>query len=335
MPGQHQALVPVSPFDRDGKLLPYVVRQRDVPPPGAGDGKFQMYGFRLCLTDDPDNRIPISRPDNYDPERFGLVRNYLQAAKGQLKLRHFMCLSRMPNNKSDINSCGFVSTAPPGAAWDYPDADPARRSEIAKEHLDWAHGFIYFLQHDDCVPEAIRQEIAPWGLPKDEFVDTGHWPHQLYVREGRRMCGEHVVTQHDLQEHRQKYDSIGMAGYNIDIREVQWVACEVSRFPVIREEVLQEGYLSHPVEPWEIPYRAILPRMEECDNLLVPVCASMSTVAYASYRMEPQYMITGQAAGVAAALAVQSGSKIHRIDLNALQNRLREGGQILALDEAR
>ena len=333
LPGHHQAVVPVPAYGQDGKLLPYVVRQADLAPPGVGDGKFQTYGFRLCLTNDPDNRIAISKPENYDAARFGLVCNYLKAGKDKLSLGHFMCLSPIPNHKTDINGCGFVSTAPLGAGWAYPEADAQRRQEIWKEHLEWAHGFLYFLQNDDSVPENIRRDIAPWGLAKDEFEDTGHWPHQLYIREGRRMLGEYVMTQHDLQKHRSKYDSIGMGGYNMDVREVQWVACEVSRFPVVKEEVLHEGYLSYPVEPYEIPFRSILPRQGECDNLLVPVCTSMSTIAYASYRMEPQYMIAGQSAGVAATLAVRTGAKVHRVDLTQLQQVLREQGQILAMED--
>lgn len=330
LPGRQQAVVGVPAHDEQGKLLPYVVRQADLAPPGAGDGKFQHYGFRLCLTDNPTNRIPIAKPEDYDPNRYGLVRNYLKAGRGRLSLADFLCRSMLPNRKTDINACGFVSTAPLGAAWEYPEAGPERRKAIWNEHLSWAHGFIYFLQNDPDVPDNIQDEIGPWGLPRDEFADTGHWSRQLYIREGRRMLGEYTVTQHDLQRYRRKYDSIGMAGYNIDVREVQWVACEISRFPAVREEVLQEGYLSYPVEPWEIPYRALLPRQEECDNLLVPVCASMSTIAYASYRMEPQYMMAGQSAGVAAALAVKHGEPVHRIDLNRLQKRLREQGQILS-----
>lgn len=330
LPGHHQAVAAVSALDDQGKLLPYVVPQADLRPIGASDGKFQSYGFRLCLTDDPTNRIAVAKPDHYDPSRYGLVRNYLKAGQGKLTLGNFLCLSRLPNRKTDINACGFVSTVPLGAGWEYPEASPERRKEIWNEHLTWAQGFIYFLQNDPSVPDTIRQALGAWGLPQDEFADTGHWSRQLYIREGRRMLGEYIVTQQDLQQHRRKYDSIAMAGYNIDVREVQWVACEISRFPVVRQEVLQEGYLSYPVEPWEIPYRSLLPRQEECDNLLVPVCASMSTIAYASYRMEPQYMMTGQSAGIAAALAIRNSHKVHLIDLNLLQKRLRETGQIVS-----
>src|SRR3954454_19093280 len=243
-----------------------------------------------------------------------------------------MGISVLPNEKTDINSGGALSTNLPGASWEYPDADPKRREEIWDEHLSWAHGLLYFLGHDASVPERIRQDINQWGLAKDEFADTGHWPHQLYVREGRKMLGEYVLTQHDLQENRQKYDSIGMAGYNIDIREVQWIGRDIYRFPNVRKEVLMEGYLSVPVEPWQIPFRALLPKQGECSNLLVTSAISASTIAYASFRMEPQYMIAGHSAGIAAAQVVKTGTTLHHIDLDRLQRRLREQKQILEID---
>jgi hypothetical protein len=150
------------------------------------------------------------------------------------------------------------------------------------------------------------------------------------------MQGEYVMTQHDLQENRTKYDSIGMGGYNIDIREVQWLAHKVYHFPEASDEVFTEGYLSMPVEPYEIPYRSLLPRQQECSNLLVPVCLSASSIAYASVRMEPQYMIAGQSAGVAAALAVKDHQgQVHRVGIEQLQQQLRAQGQILALENRR
>ncbi len=150
-----------------------MVRQADLPPVGAADGKFQFYSFRLCLTDDPANRLPIPKPDNYDPARFGLVRNYLEAGKDQLELRNFLCLSRIPNRKTDINTCGFVSTAPLGPAWEYPEANAQRRQEIWKEHLDWAHGFIYFLQNDPrCRPTSGK----PSPLGPGQRRIPGHRP---------------------------------------------------------------------------------------------------------------------------------------------------------------
>lgn len=179
------------------------------------------------------------------------------------------------------------------------------------------------------MPDDLRAEMSQWGLPKDEFPDTDHWPHQLYVRDARRMIGEYVLTEHDLEENRTKHDSIGMGGYNIDIREIQWIAKTVWRFPNASPEVLMEGYLSKPVEPYEIPYRSLLPRRHECSNLLVAVCISSSHVAYASFRMEPQYMIAGHAAGVAAALAIERAVDLHHVPIRELQRILTAQKQII------
>ncbi|MGB9624784.1 MAG: FAD-dependent oxidoreductase, partial [Phycisphaerae bacterium] len=304
LPGHHQFVVGVSPW-RDGALLPYVTPQEKLVPVGAGDDRLQAYCFRLCLTDRAENRVPITRPKDYDPARYELLRRYLLAIrqrKGE-PIRGPVGFARIPNGKCDANSSGAVSLNLPGANQEYPEATPERRAEIREEHRSWAHGLLFFLQNDPAVPEEIRAACAPWGLCKDEFQDTGGWPHQLYVREARRMLGEYILTQHDLQQRRRKHDVIGMAGYNIDIREVQWVSVRTFRFPDAQDETFVEGYVSQPVEPWDIPYRAILPRYSECSNLLVPVCISASTVAYASFRMEPNYMIVGHSAGVAAALA--------------------------------
>jgi hypothetical protein len=332
LPGHHQFSVPVSPFSEDGKLLPYIQMEEDVGRPGDGDDKIQAYCFRICLTETPENRLPIPKPDGYDSKRFGLVRNHILARKGDLTLGTFLGISRMPNGKTDINSGCPVSTNLPGASWEYPEASYERRREIWDEHLNWSHGLLYFLGHDPVVPEKVRAEMLNWGLAKDEFLDTGHWPHQLYVREARRMLGEHILTQHDLQMRRDKYDSIGMGGYNIDIREVQWIAFNVFRFPDVQREALMEGYVSMPVNPYAIPYRSLLPREDECSNLLVTSCISASQVAYASFRMEPQYMIVGQSAGVAAAQAVRESRAVHKLDIGKLQNRLTAKGQILTLD---
>jgi FAD dependent oxidoreductase len=331
LPGRHQFKAAVSPYDDAGRLAPYVVRQDDLAALGEGDGKIQAYCFRLCLTDAKDNQVQIQRPREYDPARFVLARNYLKSAGELLSFGDFVhTTGKIPNGKVDANSSGAVSTNLLGASAEYPDATYGRRQEIWNEHLTWTQGLIYYLQNDPEVPARIQTEARRWGLAKDEFVDTGHWPHQLYIREARRMVGEYVLTQHDLQKSRRKYDSIGMGGYNIDIREVQWVAYKVFRFPEVRDEVLMEGYVSQPVEPYEIPYRSLLPRQQEAENLLVTSCISASSVAYASFRMEPQYMIAGHSAGVAAARAARSGTALHKLDIVALQRRLSEQRQILS-----
>ncbi len=192
---------------------------------------------------------------------------------------------------------------------------------------------MWFLQNDPSVPAKQRDEARKWALWRDEFQDAGGWPRQLYTREGRRILGATVVTQHDLEAQRTKEDSIGMCGYNIDIREVQWVAVRVFDFPKADDEVFMEGYVSQPVQPWQIPYRALIPRAAECENLLVPVCASMSTIAYASFRMDPGYMIVGHAAGVAAALAAKGAGRVQEVSASDLQTTLRKQGQVLERSE--
>lgn len=326
--GNHQINFPVSPW-KDGRLLPHVTAEEDLAPTGTGDGKIQAYCFRLCLTNVPENRLPVTRPEGYDPGRFELLRRFLESAgeKGHAVLG----IKPLPNGKSDVNAGYAFSLNLPGANQDYPDGTPERRKEILKEHLDWTKGLVYFVQNDSSVPESVRAKYAPWGLCKDEFTDTGGWPHQLYIREARKMKGEYILTQHDLMKNLRKSDCIGMAGYNIDIREVQWVSMRTFYFPNAAEEVYMEGYMSQPVEPWDIPYRALLPRFSECKNLLVPVCISASTIAFASFRMEPQFMIAGQAAGTAAAIASRNGTTVHEVPIAELQKQLGEGGQILKL----
>lgn len=334
LPGHHQLRVPTPALDADGNLLPYLADECKVVPTGEGDGLNQSWCFRLCLTNNPANRIEITRPDNYDPRRFGLVRNYLRALGDAARVNDFLGISRLPNGKTDVNSGGAVSTNLPGAGLEYIEASPARRREIWEEHRSWAHGLLYFLGNDPSVPPALRAEVREYGLAKDEFTGTGHWPHQLYIRDARRMMGEYVLTQHDLTRHTTKYDTIGMAQYNIDIREVQWIARTVYRFPNAAKEVLMEGYVSMPVGPYEIPYRSLLPKFGECSNLLVPVAISSSHVAYASFRMEPQYMIAGHAAGVAAAIAAKEGVPVHRVSITQLQDALRRQKQVLSLSGA-
>ncbi len=324
----HQVNFPISPW-KDGKLLPHITAEEDLAPTGTGDGKLQAYCFRLCLTDVPENMLPVTPPDNYNPDDYELLRRCFEVGGG--KVDGVLGIKRMPNGKSDVNAGAPISLNLLGANQDYPDGSPERRKEIWKQHLDWARGLVYFVQNDPSVPESVRNKYKPWGLCKDEFTDTGGWPHQMYIRESRRMKGEYILTQHDLMENRRKEDCIGMAGYNIDIREVQWVSLRTFFFPKAEDQVYMEGYVSQPVEPWDIPYRALLPKAEECRNLLVPVCASASTIANASFRMEPQYMIAGQAAGTAAALAARKNGDAHEVAVDELQEQLKADGQILQL----
>lgn len=330
--GGKQFRFPVRAHDEAGNLLP-MLNPIDPSEPGTGDRKVQAYNFRLCLTHRKENQVPIERPPNYKPENYELLRRYIAAieeAGVRFTLGNILGISRMPNDKTDVNDAGGFSTNYAGMNWEYPEADYKRRQEIWEEHVEFTKGLLYFLGHDPGIPEDIRDEMQRYGMAKDEFVDGAHWPHQLYVREARRMVGEYVITQTDLQTERAKYDSIGMGGYNIDSMPVQRVPYYVMKFPKPYYAAVNEGYLTVPVEPYQIPYRAVLPKQGECANLLVPVCLSASHVAYSSIRMEPQYMILGQSAGVAAALAARDDVLVHRIDLTKLLKRLRDQKQILS-----
>jgi hypothetical protein len=227
----------------------------------------------------------------------------------------------IPNGKADFNNRGGFSTDYIGRNYAYPEGSYAERARLWQEHIDYQQGFYYFLANDPRVPPALQAEAREWGLAKDEFADTGHWPHQLYVREARRMVGAFVATQKDLQTDRTKPDVIGMGSYNSDSHNVQ-------RHVSAEGFVVNEGNVEVPVQPYQIPYRVLLPKASEAVNLLVPVCFSASHVAYSSLRMEPQYMILGHAAGVAAALAVDKGVSVQAVPVADLQKTLLDEGGI-------
>lgn len=329
LPDGHQMLPRVTPFDENGKLLPLI---NPVPLVGEGeaDKAVQGYGFRLIVTDDKNNRVPIPKPEGYDPSEFALIKYYYEEHPDAPGMVHLY--PTLPYGKTDMNSSGPISTnVVNGLNWEYPDADYARRDEIWKLMKDYTMGLLYFLSNDPSVPEHIRKETVEIGLCKDEFTENDHWPHQLYIRVARRMIGEYFMTQHDLESDTVKYDAIGMGSYNIDVRHVQRTHIPVSRFPELHNEVYNEGYISIPVAPYEIPYRALLPKFSECTNLIVPVCMSASFVANASIRMEPQYMIMGHASGIAASMAAAEHIPVQKIEVVELQNKLKEQGQVLSL----
>lgn len=321
----HQFLVPVSARDRAGKLLPEVgAGPRGAP--GSADRKVQSYNFRLILSDDRANQAPIPEPAAYNPRRYELLLRLLKATTAKLarapSLSQLIFIGDIPNHKADINNNGAFSTDYIGASWDYPNASYARRAEIRQAHIDYTEGFFYFLAHDQRVPKPLRDEVNRWGLAKDEFADTDHWPRQLYIREARRMTGSFVMTQRDLQTELTKPDPIGMGSYNSDSHNVQ-------RFANAEGFAENEGDVQVPVQPYQIPYRVMTPKRTEATNLLVPVCFSASHVAYSSLRMEPQYMIIGQAAGVAATLALREGKAVEDIDTRRLSDRLKQQGAVI------
>ena len=320
----HQFDVKVSAYGEGKQLLPEI----QTGPRGSlgqGDRKVQAYNFRMCLTNNPANRLAYPKPANYDPKRFEiLVRLFpeLTKQKGRpLRMRDFMIMSVMPNQKSDMNNYGPFSTDYIGKSWDYPEASYSRRAEIWRDHEDYTKGFYYFLANDPKVPQGLQDEVKLWGLSSDEFTDTENWPHQLYVREARRMVGDFVMIQKDVQTERTKADVIGMGSYNSDSHNVQ-------RFVQEDGTAQNEGNMEVSVKPYQIPYRIMLPKPAQATNLLVPVCLSASHVTYSTVRMEPVYMILGQAAGVAAKMAIAANVPVQKIDTKALTEKLLSQGAV-------
>jgi hypothetical protein len=281
---------------------------------GSGDKKVQAYNFRICLSNRPDNRVPIERPDNYDSSRYELLLRYL-GKKVPGDLWGFLKFDLMPNNKTDINNNGPFSTDMIGNSDHYPEADYATRKKIQKQHEDYVKGLLYFIGHDKRMPEHLRTQMLAWGYPKDEYADNGNWTPQLYVREARRMVGAYVMTQHNCEGREVVNDGVGIAAYTMDSHNCQRI--------VVNGMVKNEGNVEiGGFGPYPISYRALIPKAGECNNLLVPVCLSASHIAYGSIRMEPVFMVLGQSAAVAASLAIESNSNVHQVDVKKLQSLL-------------
>src|SRR5262249_27995443 len=270
----------------------------------------------------PDQRLPWPKPANYDPKRYELLARYL-AKKPNLKMGQLMNPVRMPNGKTDTNNNGPISTDHIGANWAYPEADHATREKIWKDHVEYTQGFLYFLANDPRVPPALQKEMQNWGLSRGEFTDNGGWPHQLYVREARRMIGSYVMAQSDIMDKRTKEDSVGLGSYNTDSHHVQRVVGKDGF-------VVNEGDFQVRVQPYAIPYRSLVPKAADCENLLVPVCMSASHVAYCTIRMEPVYMILGHASGVAASLAIDKKTAVQKVPIEMLQAKLKAQKAVLS-----
>jgi hypothetical protein len=321
-PSRHNFPVLLDPFDA-GSLLPGIrepeLDERGWPDErlGEGDGGLQAYGYRVCLTHG-DDRIPVEEPDGYDEREWTLLHRYLDATGDEAPLG--LVRDLLPHAKCDVNSIGpFSLNVLDGSNRDYPDGDEVARERVREHHRRYTRGFLWTL--------AARGLLDGWGFPPDEF--GGGLPHQLYVREGRRLQGEHVLTEHDLVEARPHEDVVALGSYNVDVREVErtWrYLPEYVRTPA----VFNEGYLSVAVPPYPIPYRSLTPRREDAEDLLVPLCLSASHVAFASVRMEPTLMLLGEAAGTAAAQAARRGVAVQDVDVARLQDDLRDAGAVLA-----
>jgi hypothetical protein len=283
-------------------------------PRGSGDKKVQAYNFRICLSNNPANRIPITKPDNYDPARYELLLRYLKH-KVPGDLWGFLKFDLMPNNKTDINNNGPISTDMIGMNHNYPEAGYDVRKKIQQEHEDYTKGLLYFIGHDERMPEHLRTQMLQWGYPKDEYTDNNHWTPQMYVREARRMTGVYVMTQHNCEGRKVVDDGISLAAYTMDSHNCQRL--------VVNGMVKNEGNVEiGGFGPYPISYRSIIPKATECTNLLVPVCLSASHIAYGSIRMEPVFMVLGQSAAIAATFAIKQKTDVQHIDVKAIQSLL-------------
>lgn len=323
----HQFNVKVDPYrtpgDPSSGLIP-LVQDGEFGQAGAGDKRVQAYNYRLCLTNVPENRVAWMKPDGYDEGRYELLARYIEAKAKTNKplLAENLCsFAPMPNRKTDTNNRGPISTDFIGENHAYPDASYAEREKSAKEHEDYIKGFFYFLATSPRVPQALRDEFNTWGYAKDEFLENGHFPPQLYVREARRMVSDYVMTEANCRSERIADQPICLGAYNMDSHHTRRIVQD----GVVRNE----GNVEKKAIPYGIDYRAIVPAKGECSNLLVPACLSASHIAYGSIRMEPVFMNTGQAAATAAALSIDSGKPVQEIDYAKLRERLLADGQVL------
>jgi hypothetical protein len=273
------------------------------------------------MSNHPENRVPFPKPENYNPENFELLGRVFDAGWREW----FGKFDLIPNRKTDTNNHGPFSMDFIGMNYDYPEASYERRKEIIKAHEDYQKGLLYYVSNDPRVPKEIHDEMQSWGLAKDEFQDNGNWSRQLYIRESRRMLGEYVTSENDVLAKRAVPDPVGMGSYAMDSHNAQ-------RYLTSEGYVQNEGDVGvSPDSPYAISYGSIVPKSEECQNLLVPVCVSASHIAYGSIRMEPVFMILGQSAAVAACKAIDIDHAVQEIPYEALKEELLKRGQVLSL----
>jgi len=325
-------------WDRDFPLDPYVEKgnpksgllplinegepgQQGEPAPGV-----QAYCFRLCLTTNRANMIPIEAPEGYDPKTFEVVARFIEACLqngDDMDLRWFSKHDPLPNDKWDFNTATFGGNLP-GASHAWPNASYAEREKIAKQHENYHRGLLHFLATDKRVPEKVRKDMQRFGLPKDEFPDTCGWPHQLYIREARRMVSDLVLTEHHTFGKTLAPKSMGLGSYGTDAHEIRRI---VKDGVVTREGKLAGGRGGF--GPYQIGYDAIVPKQSECENLLVTFALSASHTAFASIRIEPVFMITSQSAATAACMAMDDRAPVQAVDYAQLKARLEKDGQVL------
>lgn len=319
---RHHFMSDISPYVVPGDPSSGVLPRISTEHPGnygEADHRVQAYCFRMCLTDHPENRVAITRPADYDSTQYELLRRIFASGWSEV----FWKFDPIPNHKTDVNNHGPFSSDNIGMNYDYPEAGYERRKEIIKEHTRYQKGLLWFLSSDPSVPADIRKKMQQWGYARDEFTDNGHWPHQIYVREARRMLGSKVMTENEVLGRAPVDQPVGMGSYTMDSHNVQ-------RYIKADGFVQNEGDIGvHPGDPYQIDRRSLQPVPEECTNLLVPVCLSSSHIAFGSIRMEPVFMILGQSAATLAVQALDEGKAVQDISYAELRQRLLEDGQVL------
>lgn len=319
----HYFKKPTDPYQEKGNPASGVLARISTEPPGeygSGDKRIQAYCFRMCLSNHPDNRVPFPKPAGYDSSQYELLVRVFEEGWDEL----FRKFDPIPNRKTDTNNHGPFSTDNIGMNYDYPDATYERRRAIIAEHEQYQKGLMFFLANDPRIPKQYQDKLNQWGLAKDEFQDNGNWPHQLYIREARRMIGSYVMTEHEVMGKREVLESVGMGSYTMDSHNVQ-------RYIKPDGFVQNEGDLGvKPKQPYQIHLGALLPKKEECTNLTVPICVSSSHIAFGSIRMEPVFMILGQSAATVAVQALDEKLSVQDIPYEKIRDRLESDGQILS-----
>jgi len=339
--------LPISPYVKPGDptsgLLPEISSE-PYGKPGDGDHRIQAYNFRMHLTKAPD-KIAFPKPDGYDAGRYALLARFLNfdprpkwtlnyttkpMTDGPVKMREGDCNNAGSFSSDYVGGChrwpdgtyspeNFSTLPPPRRGLPVPLHELYElREKIFQDHVTYQQGYMYFLANDEQVPKDLQARVNAWGLPRNEFKGSGHWPHHLYVREGRRMVSDYVMVQANCENKRVVKDSVGIASYAMDSHFCQRVVVQENGVTTVRNE----GGLGHHVKPYPVSYRSIVPKKDECSNLLVPLCLSASHIAYGSIRMEPVFMILGQSAGTAAVMAIDEDIVVQDVDYIKLKARL-------------
>jgi len=311
----HNFVPGVDPYVEKGNpssgLLPYII-EGGPGIDGIGDKKVQAYGFRMCLTDHPENRIPFEKPPGYEEQNYELLfRNY---EAGETRVPWIN--SPMPNRKTDTNNNHGFSTDFIGQNHDYPEASYETRDKIIEAHREYQKGLMWSLAYHPRMPEKIRNVVSQWGTCKDEFEREDGWQNQLYIREARRMVSDYVMTQHHCEGLEVVEDVVGLAAYGMDSHMIQ-------RYVDHNGYVQNEGNVQASVDgPYPISYKSIIPKKGEIQNLLVPVCLSATHIGFGSIRMEPVFMVLGQSAAIAASLAIDANSSLQDLPYENLKTGL-------------